>query len=336
MNEIKNYTSINNTCIDASTEYANFITKHVLVLSIIINIIVFVSIGYLIHLYSIKKLDTVSIVTFLTILLLYRDRIYSTTSDLNEYVDFKGRLDHMSKKFDTMISENMLHKMHKKYETQILLFDQIIFQNVYFKYPGTDRMILNDLNLNINVDNQVIGVVGLSGTGKSSFIKLILRLYDCTKGTIFIDGVDITTIDPTYIRDNITYINQTSKLFDRKVIENILYGCKNLDSCNSSLKEILQYPKIQELFKNVDIHESSSGSLGENLSGGQRQIISIISGLINPSKILILDEPTNALDPELKRQLLTILTKFKKYKKSIIIITHDKDVTALFDQTIQL
>jgi ABC-type multidrug transport system fused ATPase/permease subunit len=336
MNEIKNYTSINNTCIDASTEYANFITKHVLVLSIIINIIVFVSIGYLIHLYSIKKLDTVSIVTFLTILLLYRDRIYSTTSDLNEYVDFKGRLDHMSKKFDTMISENMLHKMHKKYETQILLFDQIIFQNVYFKYPGTDRMILNDLNLNINVDNQVIGVVGLSGTGKSSFIKLILRLYDCTKGTIFIDGVDITTIDPTYIRDNITYINQTSKLFDRKVIENILYGCKNLDSCNSSLKEILQYPKIQELFKNVDIHESSSGSLGENLSGGQRQIISIISGLINPSKILILDEPTNALDPELKRQLLTILSKFKKYKKSIIIITHDKDVTALFDQTIQL
>ena len=336
MNEIQNYTNINNSCVDASNYYASFMTRHILILSIMINIIVFASISFLIYLFSIKQLDTVTIVTFLTILLLYRDRIYSSVSELNEYVDFKGRLDHMSKKFATMISDNILPKMNKTYEKQVLVFDQIIFQNVYFKYPDTDRMILKNLNLNLNIDNQIIGVVGLSGTGKSSFVKLILRLYDCTHGTIFIDGVDITTVDPTYIRENITYINQTSKLFDRKVIDNILYGCKNLDYCHSSLKEILQYTKIQELFKNVDIHESSSGSLGENLSGGQRQIISIISGLINPSKILILDEPTNALDPELKRQLLSILTKFKKYKKSIIIITHDKDVTSLFDQTVQL
>ena len=76
--------------------------------------------------------------------------------------------------------------------------------------------------------------------------------------------------------------------------------------------------------------------MGENLSGGQRQIVNIISGLINPTKILILDEPTNALDPELKRELLLILKTFRKYKKCIIIITHDRDVYPLFDETLEL
>jgi ATP-binding cassette subfamily B protein len=190
--------------------------------------------------------------------------------------------------------------------------------------------------LNLNLNNNIIGVVGKSGKGKSSFVKLLLRLYDCTEGTIYLDGLDITQIDPDYIRSNITYVNQTGKLFDKNVVENMLYGCNNLDKCNSAMQEVFQYDKIRALFQNIDLTSTSAGSLGENLSGGQRQIVNIISGLIHPSKILILDEPTNALDPEIKKQLLAILAKFKEYKKSIIIIMHDKDVYSLFDQTLKL
>jgi ABC-type lipoprotein export system ATPase subunit len=98
----------------------------------------------------------------------------------------------------------------------------------------------------------------------------------------------------------------------------------------------MQYKKIGELFKNIDIYNQQSGPLGENLSGGQRQIVNIIGGLINPSKILILDEPTNALDPELKRELIGLIKDFKKYKKCIIIITHDRDVHPLFDETVHI
>jgi ABC-type multidrug transport system ATPase subunit len=79
-----------------------------------------------------------------------------------------------------------------------------------------------------------------------------------------------------------------------------------------------------------------AGPLGENLSGGQRQVANIISGLINPTKVLILDEPTNGLDPELKREILQILQNFRKYKKCIMIITHDRDVHSLFDETIEI
>ena len=158
----------------------------------------------------------------------------------------------------------------------------------------------------------------------------------CSAGKITIDDVDITTLDPNYIRQEITYVNQSSKLFDRKVIDNMLYGCKNKEVCDYFLEQILKYPNITKLYRNTDIKNKSAGLLGENLSGGQRQIVNMIGGLVNPSKILILDEPTNALDPELKKEVLGLITDFSRYKQAIIIITHDKDVFPLFTQQIQM
>jgi ABC-type lipoprotein export system ATPase subunit len=124
-------------------------------------------------------------------------------------------------------------------------------------------------------------------------------------------------------------------LFDRKILENILYGCKNKSACNENLKEVLTFEKVQELYRNVNL-ESDAGPLGENLSGGQRQVANLISGFINPSKILILDEPTNALDHDLKREVIAIIQHFRKYKKCIIIITHDRDLYSLFDETLEI
>jgi ABC-type bacteriocin/lantibiotic exporter with double-glycine peptidase domain len=170
-----------------------------------------------------------------------------------------------------------------------------------------------------------------------------------------IDGIPINQIDPEILRQQITYVNQTSKLFDKKIMENILYGCP-LDSseCQDTLREILpdsdsdsdkdkdkgrrteKYPKIRHLFQNLDIEKKGSGSTGENLSGGQRQVIHILGGLIHPSKILILDEPTNALDPGLKIEVLRLISDFKRRKQCILIITHDEHVFSLFDEKIQI
>ena len=86
----------------------------------------------------------------------------------------------------------------------------------------------------------------------------------------------------------------------------------------------------------MDLNNDTAGYSGEKLSGGQRQIVNIISGLVNPSKILILDEPTNALDKDLKQELLEIIKYFKPYKQSILIITHDKDVHPIFDDKIEM
>ena len=98
----------------------------------------------------------------------------------------------------------------------------------------------------------------------------------------------------------------------------------------------MKYPNITKLYRNTDIKNKDAGLLGENLSGGQRQIVNMIGGLINPSKILVLDEPTNALDPQLKAEVLGLIKDFSKYKQAVLIITHDKDVFPLFTQQIQM
>jgi ATP-binding cassette subfamily B protein len=300
-------------------------------------IIIFLSIGYLIYLYFDKQIDFTIFVAFFTIILLYRDKMITIIQQIPDFIEFLGRSDSVLVHFKNMEnSYDLLKQNENKYKSINLEFNKLYFENVSFGYQSSDKLLFENLNISLDIDNKIIGVVGLSGRGKSTFMKLVLKLYKPKAGNIYIDGHNIDNIDPDYIRNNITYVNQNSKLFDKKVIDNMLYGCLDIDTCNAYLKKIMQYKKINELYKNVDIYNQRSGALGENLSGGQRQIINIIGGLINPSKVLILDEPTNALDPELKKELLELIRDFKKYKKSIIIITHDRDVHNLFDETVKL
>ena len=161
-------------------------------------------------------------------------------------------------------------------------------------------------------------------------------MYPLQDGEIYIDGVNVKDIDSFYLRKEVTYISQNSKLFDQKVIENMMYGCMDMEKCSTYLNKIMSYPKIAGLYKDMNINTKRAGQLGENLSGGQRQVVNMISGFINPSKILILDEPTNALDPELKKEVIELIKDFKQYKKNIFIVSHDKDVFQIFDDEIKL
>jgi len=325
-------------CIQYSIEMTQYMMNHMFVMNIGIYVIMFSAMYVMLRLHSNKRLDALTLITFLTILIMYRDNISDTVQSIPHNTDLLGRIDLIFREFNEMIDyENVKDVMNRKdeYEKADLVFDTIEFRGVGFKYPTVDEPVFTGYSKELDLGNKIIGVTGVSGKGKSTFIKLLLRLYDPIEGQILIDGHDIRKIDPTYIRENITYVNQNSRLFDREVLENILYGCKDLEKCQGNLKEILAYSKIQELYKNVQL-DMTAGPLGENLSGGQRQVANLISGLINPTKILILDEPTNALDPHLKREVLTMIQHFHSYKKCIIIITHDKDVYSLFDETLEI
>jgi ABC-type bacteriocin/lantibiotic exporter with double-glycine peptidase domain len=309
-------------------------------MTFIVFLILFISIGYLIFLLGKNKLNLVTFITFFTILLLYRDKMMTIIQQIPDFIEFMGRSDSVLKHFqnlDSVSSSSSLRDPKKEVSiTNGLPFEKITFRNVGFNYTSGTKPVLENLSLEINTQDNIIGITGLSGNGKSTFAKLLLKMYSPTSGEICIDDVDIRNIDTKYLRENITYVNQNSKLFDKKVMENIFYGCTDAGKCAGHFDEIMKYPKVQELYRNVNMKSKQSGSLGENLSGGQRQMVNLIGGLVNPSPILILDEPTNALDPALKKEVIGVIRDFKKYKKSIIIITHDRDVFPLFGERIEI
>jgi ABC-type bacteriocin/lantibiotic exporter with double-glycine peptidase domain len=318
---------------DAITHAYHFYSSannRIIVMNVLVNIITIGILYYMIMQFFRGKLSVILFITILNIIILYRDKMTTLFQQFPDFIEFMGRAKSVLHQFSDMI----IPETNAVYKEVNIPFDTIQFVNVSFQYKTTKKVIFENLNLKISMD-KIIGISGISGKGKSTLAKLILKMYNHYSGEIFIDNVNIKDLDANYIRKNITYVNQSSKLFDRKVIENIMYGCSDHLRCNNALAEIIgKYSKIRELFVNIDIHHTSAGSLGENLSGGQRQIVNIIGGLVNPSKILILDEPTNALDGELKMDVIAMIRDYKKNKKCIIVITHDKDIRSIFDESI--
>jgi ATP-binding cassette subfamily B multidrug efflux pump len=334
--EIDAYRLQSDDTIDKSKHFFENVHITTSIMTTFIYMVILGCLYYLVMLKRDNKIDTKTFISLFTIMLMYRDRFSALLATLPTYIDMNGRIEYATDKMKDLKHDFYSNPDEYKYEPAILQFNRIDFQGVYYRYKANNNYLFEDLNLTIVPSHNIVGITGLSGRGKSTIMKLLLRLYPLEKGQIMIDGKDIKTLDPIYIRQNITYINQSAKLFNKRIIENMMYGCNSEPECKKYLEMILEYPKIKHLYANVDLINGESGSLGENLSGGQRQIINIISGLINPSPILVLDEPTNALDAELKSELLSIIDRFREYKKCIIIITHDRDVYPLFDKRIKL
>ena len=336
--EIAQYEQRVKTCVKTSMDFYNTNTKHHLVMLSLIYIIIFLTVGYLIYSKIHNAIDTKTFITFLTILLLYRDKLSGLLQIIPQFMEFNGRIDYALQNLKDIntSNNNTTDTIETTHPPVNLPFDSIRFETVSYKYNSSDTYLFQNMNLNIDTTQQIVGITGNSGKGKSTIMKLLLKLYKNYEGNIYIDNTNIREIDTAYIRENITYVNQSSKLFDKPVIDNMFYGCGNQTDCAKYLEIIMKYPLIRELFKTVDVQKQGAGSLGENLSGGQRQVVNILSGLINPSPILILDEPTNALDLSLKQELLGIIESFKQYKKCIIIITHDRDAYPLFDSRIRI
>lgn len=322
--------------VQSAYDFYSCTNYHLLISNGLILAITVLIIGYFMYMYFSKTISLTLFITFFNVMLIYRDRLSGAVGQIPDFIEFFGRAESVLEMFEKMNEDysNLDAINAKKYVNVKLPFHVIELRDVSFRYKGTEKFLFEHFSLTLHTDNhKIIGITGLSGNGKSTYMKMVLKMHPCNNGSIFIDNHNIEELDPTYIRSNITYVNQTSKLFDKKIIENIMYGCSHEDTCKAHFDEIMKYPKIKDLYRNVDIMNTYTGALGEKLSGGQRQIVNLIGGMINPSKILILDEPTNALDPGLKKEVIGLIRDFKKYKQCIIIITHDQDVHSLFDES---
>jgi ABC-type multidrug transport system fused ATPase/permease subunit len=194
----------------------------------------------------------------------------------------------------------------------------IEFSNVSFGY-NTERPVLSDVNFTIKA-GQFIGVVGPTGAGKSTIVSLIPRFYDPLSGSIKIDGIDIRDMKLSCLRDQIGYVLQDTVLFRGTVAENIAFG-----KPGASEDEIIAAANLANAHEFIvqmpGGYRAMVGERGATLSGGQRQRIGIARVMIRNSPILLLDEPTAALDTESERLVIDALERLMK-GKTVIAIAH--------------
>jgi subfamily B ATP-binding cassette protein MsbA len=209
---------------------------------------------------------------------------------------------------------------------------KIEFRNVNFEYLpklGT----LRDINLTFQ-PGDIVAIVGPSGAGKSSFANLLLRFYDPSAGAIFLDNIDIKEMKVRALRKQIGFIQQEPILFNISILENIRYGRPT-----ASMAEVEKAAKLanahQFIMELPDDYNFMVSELGNNLSGGQRQRVAIARAIIMEPTILLLDEPTAALDTAAEKLVMGSIRKVSK-KRTTFLITHRLSTLLESDKVIYL
>jgi len=202
----------------------------------------------------------------------------------------------------------------------------IRFQDVAFKYPGSELDALAGVNFAIK-EGERVGIIGRIGSGKTTLAKLLVALYQPQRGSILVDGTDIRAIDPVDLRRAVGYLPQNIALFAGSVRDNLLVGAPGADDA-----AILRAASVAGLIDIVNRHpkgfDMPVGERGEALSGGQRQTVALARALITDPPILVLDEPTHAMDRSAEERLKTQL-QTELAGKTILIVTHRESLLSV-------
>ncbi|HJM50805.1 MAG TPA: ATP-binding cassette domain-containing protein, partial [Alphaproteobacteria bacterium] len=209
------------------------------------------------------------------------------------------------------------------------LAGEITFRDLSFAYPGQDIQALKGLSFAIKAGEKV-GLIGRVGSGKSTVAKLLLGLYQPAEGSVLVDGTDLRQIDPANLRRNIGCVPQDVVLFRGTVRENLVIGAPQAEDA-----AILQAAKQSGVEDFVAQHpmgyDLPVGERGEGLSGGQRQALALARALLLDPPILVLDEPTSAMDNRSEEMLKTNLTTIAA-DKTLLLITHRASLLSLVDR----
>lgn len=208
-------------------------------------------------------------------------------------------------------------------EEECSVLGAVSFKNLTFAYPDGGDAVLKNINLEI-AKGEMLGILGRTGSGKSSLANLLLRVYDCTEGTLLLDGRPITDYPLSVLRRDVAYVPQDNFLFSDTLEENIAFGLE---------KRIADVPELRDLIvraaKDACIHDNILefpeqyrtlvGERGVTLSGGQKQRSSIARALLMDAPVLILDDSLSAVDTDTEEKILENLVRLRKGKTTIVI-----------------
>ena len=216
---------------------------------------------------------------------------------------------------------------------------KITFSHFSFAYPDGNTHSLHDVSFEIQ-PGEMIGVVGKIGSGKTTLVNSLLRLYNIEKGTIYVDDIDLMDIDIRSLRDNIAYVPQDNFLFSDNIRNNISFA-----NSNAEMEAIRQAAKFADVDDNIigfsEGYETMTGERGVTLSGGQKQRISIARAYIKDAPIMIMDDSVSAVDMKTEETILNNINEKRKGKTTIIIasrvstVSHLDKILVLKDGTVE-
>jgi ABC-type bacteriocin/lantibiotic exporter with double-glycine peptidase domain len=290
--------------------------------TLIFYITMLTSIAYL---YNIDKITQTTLISLFLTLNFYVPSLNNIITYLPDYTNHMGIITSVNDYIKQINIDRIIKPSIN------IINGTISIKNLTFGY-SKEKTIFNNFNLDIK-NKEKVAIVGSSGNGKSTLIKLIMGYYIIPNNTIFIDNQDINNFSLSSIRSNISYINQNTKLFNKSIYENIQYG-NNMDI--TFIDSLIVKYNLENIFKNIGKgFNTSVGVNGDSLSGGQKQIIQLLRCYPKNNKIIILDEPTSALDNETRLAVINII-KDISINSTLILITHDDNNLDLINRVIKL
>ena len=209
-----------------------------------------------------------------------------------------------------------------------ITYENLNVTDLSFSYDGNIQ-VLNDIQMYAQ-KGEIIGIVGKSGCGKSTFLKLLLRFWQKDKGKISYNGIDIENINSSSLLDNVTMVSQSTYLFDDTVENNLRIA--NPNATPEELESACKLASIHDfIMKLPDGYQSQVGALGDNLSAGEKQRIGLARAFLNGAELILLDEPTSNVD-SINEGIILKALKEQKSKKSIILVSHRESTMALADR----
>lgn len=207
-------------------------------------------------------------------------------------------------------------------------FDNLDVRDISFSYDG-ENPVLSDICMHAG-KGEIIGIVGESGCGKSTFLKLLLRFWQKDRGTIAYNGTDIDRIDGASLLDNVTMVSQTTYLFDESIEDNLRIA--KPEATQQEIEEACRMASIHDFVMSLpEGYKTRVGALGDNLSAGEKQRLGLARAFLRGSSLILLDEPTSNVDSINEGIILKALREQKR-SRSIILVSHRESTMAVADR----
>jgi len=267
--------------------------------------------------YKKREITKKEFVNILLIFTFYISTLENLSEDIPYYIMTMGNIKNAEPFLDFTTT--------RKTEQHFPVFQgNIKIDDITFKYK--DKPIFENFSLDIKKGDR-IGIIGETGRGKTTLMKLILNFYKPEKGNIYLDGMNVNEIDADDVRKNINYINQRTTLFNDTILNNMRYGNDSSDT------DVIDFLKKYDLKYDLNTIVEKNGT---NISLGMQKIIFLVRGLLKNCNVFILDEPFSSIDQNTRKNVLRMIDETTR-GRTVIVITHDIDgLNTILDRIVSM